>query len=47
MRDYHEKFEHNMPVPIVTKEGDIVYTFEGAKLYLNILKQIIRMEKEV
>lgn len=45
-RDYHEKFEHNMPVPIVFN-GELRYTFEGPKVYYNILNQIIRMEKNI
>ena len=44
-RDYDEKFEHSMPMPVVVsdKDGqnDITYTFEGSKVYLNILIQII------
>ena len=39
-RDYDEKFEHNMPMPIV-HNNEITYTFEGSKVYLNILIRII------
>jgi hypothetical protein len=39
-RDYDEKFDHNMPMPVV-QSSQIVYTFEGSKVYLNILIQII------
>eukprot|EP00605_Chrysophyceae_sp_TOSAG23-4_P001573 GSChrysophyteH1.ASY1.ANO1.1726.1 assembled CDS len=41
-RDYDEKFDHNMPMP-VTQDNDIVYTFEGSKVYLNLLIQIIEV----
>ena len=46
VRDYHEKFDHNMPLPIVSKD-EIVYTFEGPQIYFNLINQIIRMEKYI
>lgn len=46
VRDYHEKFSHNMPVPVVSG-GQVVYTFEGSQVYFNIVNQIIRLEKTV
>jgi hypothetical protein len=46
VRDYHEKFEHNMPMPVV-KDGEVVYSFEGPQIYFNLLNQIIRMEGKV
>lgn len=52
--DYHEGFDHNMPVPLLLppkhRVGDskeLVYTFEGGKLYYNILWQIIQMADSV
>ena len=39
-RDYDEKMDHNMPMPVM-QANDIVYTFEGSKVYLNLLIQII------
>lgn len=35
-----------MPVPI-TNNGQLQYTFEGPKVYYNILNQLIRMEKNI
>lgn len=40
VRDYHEKFQHNMPMPIVTND-EIVYTLEGSRVYVEILKKLI------
>lgn len=45
-RDYVEGFEHNIPLPVVL-DKDIVYTFEGSKLYFTLLLQIIEMEKTI
>jgi len=39
-RDYDEKFDHNMPMPVM-QGNKITYTFEGSKVYLNLLIQII------
>eukprot|EP01032_Pedospumella_encystans_P013354 gene13354-15381_t len=46
VRDYHEKFDHNMPVPVV-KNDEIVYSFEGPQIYFNLVNQIIRMDEKV
>lgn len=46
MRDYDEKFEHNMPLPIV-HNGELHFTFEGPKIYLNIVLQLLKMEDKV
>ncbi len=46
VRDYHEGFDHNMPVPVVSN-GEVVYSFEGPALYFNVLNQIIAMERRV
>ena len=46
VRDYNEKFDHNMPVPVV-KDEQIVYSFEGPQIYFNLLNQIIRMDEKV
>ena len=35
-----------MPVPIVSN-GELVYSFEGAAIYFNLLNQIIAMEKKI
>jgi hypothetical protein len=39
-RDYDEKFEHNMPMPVISNYN-VEYTFEGMKVYLNVLIHII------
>lgn len=44
VRDYNERFDHNMPVPII-HEGEIVYSFEGSQIYYNIINQIIQMDE--
>lgn len=41
VRDYHEKFDHNMPFPIVSKDDEIVYTLEGSRIYVELLKKLI------
>ena len=46
VRDYNEKFDHNMPVPVVHND-EVVYTFEGPQLYFNLVNMIIRMEEKV
>ena len=45
LRDYDEGFEHNIPMPIVV-DKEIVYTFEGPKLYFSLLMQILDMEEQ-
>ena len=35
IRDYDEGFEHNIPMPVVV-DKEVVYTFEGPKLYFSI-----------
>ena len=40
VRDYNEKFEHNMPMPMVT-DGKLVYTIEGSKVYVMLLTRLI------
>lgn len=45
VRDYHEKFEHSMPLPIA-KDGEIIYTLEGAKVYLELLRRIVQLHEE-
>ena len=42
MRDYDEKFEHSIPMPVVHDKG-LTFTLEGSKLYLAILTQIATM----
>jgi hypothetical protein len=44
--DYHEKFDHNIPVPIIN-HGELVYTFEGPLIYYNIINQLITMEEYI
>lgn len=46
LRHYDENFEHNIPLPIV-HDGKLVYTFEGPRIYLNILLEIIKIEDKV
>lgn len=47
-RDYHELFEHNMPMAVVDiPTGTLTYTIEGSKIYLNLLNEIIKMNTEV
>jgi len=46
VRDYNEKFDHNMPVPVV-HEDEVVYTFEGPQIYFNLINQIIRLDESV
>lgn len=46
VRDYHEKFDHNMPVPVV-KGDEIVYSFEGPQIYFNLINQILRLDEKV
>mmetsp|Transcript_16109 Transcript_16109/g.24282 ORF Transcript_16109/g.24282 Transcript_16109/m.24282 type:complete len:1767 (-) Transcript_16109:119-5419(-) len=43
-RDYHEKFEHNMPLPIVA-EDRLTYTLEGPMVYIQMLHKIIQLEE--
>ena len=45
-RDYDEGFEHNIPLPIV-KEKEVIYTFEGPKLYFALLMQILNMKDQI
>jgi hypothetical protein len=44
--DYNEKFDHNIPVPVIT-HGELVYSFEGPKIYYNIINQLITMEEYI
>jgi hypothetical protein len=46
IEDYHERFDHNIPVPIIS-HGELVYSFEGSSIYFNILHQIIEMKEEM
>lgn len=46
VRDYNEKFDHNMPVPVV-RNDEIVYSFEGPQIYFNLINQIIRLDDKV
>jgi hypothetical protein len=45
-RDYNEYFEHSMPMPIV-ESGELMYTIEGPKMYLNVLVEIIKNEETI
>ena len=45
-RDYNELFSHAMPLPIVV-EGQLKYSMEGSKLYLNILVEITNIEDHI
>lgn len=45
-RDYNEFFEHSMPMPIV-ENGELMYTIEGPKMYLNVLVEIIKNEETI
>ena len=44
LRDYNEKFEHNMPLPIV-RNGEMFYTLEGPAIYVQILEKIVWLEE--
>lgn len=44
LRDYDEKFEHNLPMPLV-KGGEMVYTLEGPAIYVQILEKIVELEE--
>jgi hypothetical protein len=44
VKDYHENFNHNMPLPVL-HEGELVYSFDGSQIYYNILNQIIQMDE--
>jgi hypothetical protein len=46
IRDYDEKFEHSMPVPLV-QNGELVYTLEGPKVYVNILMQLVKLDQRI
>ncbi len=46
VRDYHERFAQNMPMPVVN-EGELTYTFEGPKVYFNVVNEIIKLDKQV
>jgi hypothetical protein len=46
VRDYEEKFTHNIPMPVVLK-GDVVFTLEGRKVYYNLLVQLIKLDEKV
>ena len=46
IRDYYEKFEHNMPLPVIANK-QLMYTIEGPKVYFNILLQLIKMEQQI
>lgn len=46
MRDYDEKFDHNIPVSIV--DGTILaHTFEGSLIYLNLLNEFVKLEYDI
>lgn len=45
-RDYHEKFDHAMPMPVV-ENGKLYYTLEGPKMYLNIMVKLGKMEQHI
>jgi hypothetical protein len=44
-RDYHEKFEHSMPLPVV-ENGELLFTLEGSKVYLQIIRRLAVMDAE-
>lgn len=44
VRDYNEKFEHNMPLPLV-HGGEMLYTLEGPAVYVQILQKIVWLEE--
>jgi len=46
MRDYDEKFEHSLPMPVVS-DKHLTFTLEGSKLYLAILVQIATMFEDL
>ena len=45
VRDYHEKFEHSMPLPIVA-DGEVMFTLEGAATYVQLLQRIIQINEK-
>ena len=45
LRDYNEKFKHNVPLPIVVN-GEMVYTLEGSKVYLMILCRLLYLGEQ-
>ncbi len=46
LRDYDDKFEHSLPMSIVTNKA-LDYTIDGSQVYLAVLIQIAKMDEEI